>query len=325
MRLPEIGSSSSTQPTKPPPAHDTSSTGAKAFETTMYAAKGATSFSAPTNSRSPGRPIPPGGAYGNAAPGNGQSPRQGGPPPGPGYALPTGWNAVSPSGSGHSGTDPFNIIISGNSNVTLPQLVQGLEAVPHPTGGPEIPVPDYSAGMNRFGPNKWTSVPAQWAPVGTAAGSSLARLFGEVGENFTGAELADVQPPRMGQLAHPVQQQLNMRVGRTNTTYYGNINHFRLYQQQRLPGDHQGAYFIAASVESFHYDFPALWNSYHDVASNGFNQGGENLLDDIKTAAKMQGWNMQVYQIQAEPPAHGSNGVPYDGKTYVVTLTHASG
>src|SRR5260370_24364931 len=137
MRLPEIGSSSSTQPTKPPPAHDTSSTGAKAFETTMYAAKGATSFSAPTNSRSPGRPIPPGGAYGNAAPGNGQSPRQGGPPPGPGYALPTGWNAVSPSGGGHSGTGTVNIIISGNSNVTLPQLVQGLEAGARPTGRPQ--------------------------------------------------------------------------------------------------------------------------------------------------------------------------------------------
>src|SRR5260370_27720141 len=178
----------------------------------MYAAKGATSSSAPTNSRSPGRPIPPGGAYGNAAPGNGQSPRQGGPPPGPGYALPTGWNAVSPSGSGHSGTDPFNIIISGNSNVTLPQLVQGLEAVPHPTGGPEIPVPDYSAGMNRFGPNKWTSVPAPMAPGSTPAGLSLAPVFGEVGGNFTRAQVARVQPPRMGQPAQPGQYTTEVRV-----------------------------------------------------------------------------------------------------------------
>src|SRR5258707_9664458 len=157
MRLPEIGSSSSTQPTKPPPAHDTSSTGAKAFETTMYAAKGATSFSAPTNSRSPGRPIPPGGAYGNAAPGNGQSPRQGGPPPGPGYALPTGWNAVSPSGGGHSGTDPFNIIISGNSNVILPQLVQRLEAIPHPTVEHKNPFPKIPPGTEAFRAHKRAS------------------------------------------------------------------------------------------------------------------------------------------------------------------------
>jgi hypothetical protein len=302
MRLPEMGSSSSTQPTKAPPAHDKSSSGAKAFETAMYAAKGATSSGAPANSNAPVHADPPL------------------PPPGPGYALPTGWNAVSPPGSSHSGKDPFNIIISGNSNVTLPQLVQGLEAVPQPTGGPQIPVPDYSAGMNRFGPNKWTSVPAQWAPVGTAAGSSLARLFGEVGESFTGAELADVQPPIMGRLAHPVQQQLNMRVGGADTTYSGNINHFRLYQQQQLPGDHQGAYFIAASEESFHFDG---LSSYHNVVS--FDQGAKDLLNDIKTAAHMQGWNMQFYQTQAEPPGTGSNGVPYNGKTYVVTLTHASG
>jgi hypothetical protein len=63
-------------------------------------------------------------------------------------------------------------------------------------------------------------------------------------------------------------------------------------------------------------------NSYHNAVS--FDQGAKDLLNDIKTAAKMQAWNMQVHQIQAEPPGTGSNGVRYDGETYVVTLTHAS-
>ena len=214
----------------------------------------------------------------------------------PGWVTPTDWNAVSPRGSSHPGKDPFNIIISGNSNVTLPQLESGLESVPHPTGGPPP-----SGG--RF------PMVFLWQPVAT--GTNLLTAG-------TGPEYANVQPRGQGR---PVQQQLSMRVGGYKTELSDNINHFRLYRQQGT-----GAYFIAASEESFSFNFGGSFpwiHPYHDVVS--FNQGRDDLLNDIKTAAKMQGWNVDVQAIPAEKPGTGSNGVHYDGVTYVVTLTHASG
>jgi hypothetical protein len=56
-----------------------------------------------------------------------------------------------------------------------------------------------------------------------------------------------------------------------------------------------------------------------------FNQGRDNLLNDIKTAAGMQGWHVEVYSRNTQPPGTGSNGVSYDGVTDVVTLTQQSG
>ncbi|HMA73617.1 MAG TPA: hypothetical protein VKP67_19350 [Xanthobacteraceae bacterium] len=221
-----------------------------------------------------------------------------------GWAPPTDWSAVNSPGSAHpSGVDPFNVIISSNSNVTLPQLIKGLEAVPKPAGGATIPVVN--------GRYSTKQVPAQWEQVGTAT-----NFWGKAIEGFTGAEYADVQPHGGPQKI----QQLSMRVGGTQTVQDSNINHFRVYQQQ-LPGEKQGAYFIAASTESFHWDVPALWNSTHDVVS--FDQGAKNLLQDIGTAAQMQGWNMQV-ETYPGAPGTGSNGIHYDGKIYVVTLTQAS-
>jgi LysM repeat protein len=149
-----------------------------------------------------------------------------------GWQPPTDWNAKSLPGSSHPGTDPFNIIISGDSNVTLQQLVGGLEAVPGPAGAPVVP-PGVEGRLQR-----------QWAPV------PISNSFINPG---TGPEDANVQP--QGQGGREVQQQLSMRVGGTRTELWSNINHFRLYQQERLPGDHQSAYFIAASLESFHFDW----------------------------------------------------------------------
>jgi hypothetical protein len=314
MRLADLGSSSSIQPTNRPHAHDTSSNGAKAFETAMYGAKGETSFSAPASSQSPGRPIPPGGAYGNAA------------SPGPGWAQPTDWYAHNLPGSSHPGHDPFNIIISGNSNVTLSQFEKGLEQVQNPSGLSLAVHPGIRSVVN---PSQYR----EWAPVPTSASLS---------NPGTGPEIANVQPwsvvpPSKAALytQYPPpgeqQQQLSMRVGGTNTEFSNsNINHFRLYQQQPLTGDHQGAYFIAASEENFHLhlgqfsgSFPWVASPYHDVAPSGFDQGRENLFNDIKTAAHEQGWNMQVSTYYG-PSGTGSNGVHYSGKTYVITLTHAS-
>jgi hypothetical protein len=334
MRLLEMGGSSSTQPTNPTPAHDTSShgtssTGAKAFQTAMYAAKGATSFAAPTSSQSPGRPIPPGGAYGNAA--SGQSLGQGGPPPGPGWLRPTDWSAHSPPGSSHTGTDPFNVIISGDSNVTLPQLEKGLEQVAYPSGEPRLPTaaggpcPSPPPGVQNI--QQWCEQqdkPPQWQPVPTS--NSLINPG-------TGPELANVQPwslfsNKAALYTQPgeQQQQLSMRVGGTSTEFGSDINHFRLYQQQPVQGDNQSAYFIAASEESFnpHFgefngSFPWIADPYHDVVS--FDQGRDDLVDDIRTAGDMQGWNVEVSQYHGSA-GRGSNGVPYNGVVDVVTLLH---
>jgi hypothetical protein len=114
-----------------------------------------------------------------------------------------------------------------------------------------------------------------------------------------------------------------MRVGGTDTVDDSNINHFRLYTQGPIPGVHQSAYFIAVSTESFHLDFPALQDSTHDVTKNGFNQGRKELMDDIMTAAHLQGWNVKM-SVYHGKPGTGSNGISYDGKTYVLTLTHES-
>jgi hypothetical protein len=154
--------------------------------------------------------------------------------------------------------------------VTLRQLVRRLEAVPPPTGGATITVEAGKGGGRTY--------PAQWEPVGTAT-----NFWGKALEGFTGAEYANVQPQGAG--GSQVIQQLSMRVAGTDTVDDSNINHFRLYTQGQIPGVHQSAYFIAASTESFHLDFPALQDSTHDVTSNGFNRGRNDLMDDIMTAA----------------------------------------
>lgn len=135
-----------------------------------------------------------------------------------------------------------------------------------------------------------------------------------------GPEYANVQPAGKGSR---VEQQISMRVGGQSTEFFNanNINHFRLYAQQKLPGNNQDAYFIATSLENFDVDVPNLRQSYHDVATNGYNQGRDNLLTDIKTAAKMQDWTVQVAEYPTAPGT-GSNGIRYDGNIYVVTLTH---
>jgi LysM repeat protein len=226
-----------------------------------------------------------------------------------GWQQPTNWAAVNSPGSPHpSGVDPFNVVLSGNSNVTLNQFVQGLEAVPNPAGGAKITVEAGKGGGRTY--------PAQWEPVGTAT-----NFWGKALEGFTGAEYANVQPQGAG--GSPVIQQLSMRVGGTNTVDDSNINHFRLYTQGQIPGVHQSAYFIAVSTESFHLDFPALQDSTHDVTKNGFNQGRNELMQDIMTAARLQHWHVQM-SVYHGKPGTGSNGISYDGETYVLTLTHES-
>jgi LysM repeat protein len=215
-----------------------------------------------------------------------------------GWQPPTDWQATSTSSS-HPGSDPFNIIISGNSNVTLSQFLAGLEAV-DPAGGPSIPVPGARGPVTER---------ARWAPVPASTS------FFNPG---TGPEYANVQPD--GQGGQPVQQQVSMRVGGQQTETDGNINHFRLYAQRPLPGDHQGTLFIADSIESFHFDW---LNSYHNIASNGYNQGRDDLLKDIYAAGQAEGWNVQLTKYREAPNGGtGSNGVSYDGWVYVVTLTH---
>jgi hypothetical protein len=107
-----------------------------------------------------------------------------------------------------------------------------------------------------------------------------------------------------------------MRIGGKNSELGSGINHFRLYEQQKLQGNNQGAYFITVSLENFN-----ATQLYHDVATNGYNQGRNDLLADIKTAAKEQGWTVQVAEYPTAPGT-GSNGISYDGNIYVVTLTH---
>jgi hypothetical protein len=230
-----------------------------------------------------------------------------------GWQTPTDSSATAPPGSSHPGNDTFNIIISGNSNVTLSQFLAGLEAVPNPAGQPPgmvpPPLPYPTQPSAPKGDNYCPELPPPrgWQPVPTSTS------FFNPG---TGPEDANVQPPGQGS---SVMQQMSLRVGGQSTEVFGNnINHFRPYAQQKLPGNNQDAYFLAASVENFHIDG---LNSYHDVATNGYNQGRDDLLTDIKTAAKMQGWTVQVEEYP-NAPGTGSNGISYDGNVYVVTLTH---
>jgi hypothetical protein len=207
-----------------------------------------------------------------------------------GFAQPTDASATTLPGSSHPGNDPFNIIISGNSNVTVKQFLAGLEAVPDPAGQPlHVPV------QGEY---------AQWAEV--PASNSLTNPG-------VGPEYANVQPAGQGQ---SVVQPYSMRIGGKNSELGSGINHFRLYEQQKLPGNNQGAYFITVSLENFN-----ATQLYHDVATNGYNQGRNDLLADIKTAAKEQGWTVQVAEYPTAPGT-GSNGISYDGNIYVVTLTH---
>lgn len=229
-----------------------------------------------------------------------------------GFAQPTNASATTNPGSSHLGNDPFNIIISGNSNVTLPQFLAGLEAVPDPAdqrpppGTPMLcPTPPPQVGVAN---PKWCyTTPGynnQWEQVPASSG------FLNPG---VGPEYANVQPQGQGQ---SVVQPISMRVGGQSTELGSGINHFRLYEQKKLPGNNQGAYFITDSIENFN-----VTQLYHDVATNGYNQGRDDLLADIKTAAKIKGWTVQV----AEYPTGrgtGSNGISYDGNIYVVTLTH---
>jgi hypothetical protein len=207
-----------------------------------------------------------------------------------GFAQPTDASATTLPGSSHPGNDPFNIIISGNSNVTVKQFLAGLEAVPDPAGQPlHVPVQGEYA--------QWEEVPAS---------NSLTNPG-------VGPEYANVQPQGQG---NSVVQPYSMRVGGKNSELGSGINHFRLYEQETLPGNSQGAYFITDSLENFN-----SLQLYHDVAPNGYNQGRDDLLDDIKTAAKEQGWAVQVEEYPTGAGT-GSNGISYDGNVYVVTLTH---
>jgi hypothetical protein len=212
-----------------------------------------------------------------------------------GFAQPTDESATTLPGRSHPGNDPFNIIISGNSNVTVKQFLAGLEAVPDPAGQPlHVPVQGEYA--------RWAEVPAS---------NSLTNPG-------VGPEYANVQPPGQG---HSVVQPYSMRIGGKFSELGSGINHFRLYEQQTLPGNNQGAYFITASRENFDLDVADPPQSYHDVATNGYNQGRDDLLADIRTAAKEQGWTVQVAEYPTAPGT-GSNGISYDGNIYVVTLTH---
>jgi hypothetical protein len=212
-----------------------------------------------------------------------------------GFAQPTDASATTLPGSSHPGNDPFNIIISGNSNVTAKQFLAGLEAVPDPAGQPlHVPVQGEHA--------QWAEVPAS---------NSLTNPG-------VGPEYANVQPLGQG---HSVVQAYSMRIGGRNSELGSGINHFRLYEQQTLPGNNQGAYFISASRENFDLDVADPPQSYHDVAANGYNLGRDDLLADIKTAAKEQGWRVQVEEYPTGAGT-GSNGIRYDGNVYVVTLTH---
>ena len=243
-----------------------------------------------------------------------------------GFAQPTDESATTLPGSSHPGNDPFNIIISGNSNVTLKQFLAGLEAIPDPAGQPPAAPAQYPAcptpgqpvsappAVPGAQPNYCyePSQPSRWAQV--PASNSLTNPG-------VGPEYANVQPPGKGSR---VVQPISMRIGGQSTEFdaFGfTDNHFRLYEQQPLSGNKQGAYFISSSVEKFNIDYTDPLKSYHDVVTNGYNQGRDDLLSDIKTAAKMQGWTVQVEEYPSAPGT-GSNGISYDGNIYVVTLTH---
>lgn len=208
-----------------------------------------------------------------------------------GFAQPTDESATTPPGSSHPGNDPFNVIISGNSNVTLNEFLKGLAAVPDPAGQPlTTPVQGNYP--------RWAQVPAS----------------NSITNPGVGPEYANVQP--LGHGGRSVVQSISMRTGGRNSELGSGINHFRLYEQNPLAGNNQGAYFITDSIENFN-----VIQLYHDVATNGYNQGRDDLLSDIKTAAKMQGWTVQVDEFPTAP-GKGSNGISYDGNVYVVTLTH---
>ncbi len=243
-----------------------------------------------------------------------------------GFAQPTDESATTLPGSSHPGNDPFNIVISGNSNVTLNQFLAGLEAVQDPAGQPPAAPAQYPAcptpGQQPSAP---PAVPA--AQPNYCYEPSQPPRWGQVPPSNSltnpgvGPEYANVQSPGKGK---SVIQPISMRVGGRSTEFdaFGfTDNHFRLYEQDPLAGNNQGAYFIAASIEKFNIDYADPLKSYHDVVTNGYNQGRDDLLADIKTAAKKQGWRVQVEEYPTAPGT-GSNGVNYDGNIYVVTLTH---
>lgn len=214
-----------------------------------------------------------------------------------GAFAPKNWTTHAEPGN-PAGSDPLNVVISGNSTVSMTDLMNALGKVQ------EIATVSTSTGP----PTRTIQASWQSVNIGTTV----------TGFMFSGqcisAMDADVTPTS-AQGTTAVPQQISERVGGCLTAANAvNVAHLRAYQQKA-----SGAWFITVSTEKVCYPNGKPW---HCVIS--YDQAANQLVTDIADAAGQQHWGMttSAWQGAGGPTAGiGSNNVPYSGNVSVITLT----
>jgi hypothetical protein len=236
---------------------------------------------------------------------------------GPDYNEPVDWSAHAPSGSSHPGTDPLNVVISANSNVSMDELMQALYDNP---SNPDIAKlwQEYIRSWVQGNPMD----PQEFAlKLMNAAFQHPTHPWQAVNTGDPGKTPIPVPPWSQGVGyeeanldGHKSGQNLSAREGGLDTLTDSNIDHFRAWQQQS-----SGAWFIAASKEDWEWKVPDVWDSYHHVTS--YDEGRDKLVADIIAAADAKGWTVTVRYVSNKTDTKPENGVGNDGRVAVITIT----
>lgn len=255
-----------------------------------------------------------------AAPGSAASatsPATPGTPPGqractPDYCVPADWNtslATTPLAAIPPFIEPLNVIISARSTTSLTAIQQAL---------------------------------GNWKTVSTVTSVSVAGIH----IKCISSEKANVSGT--GYVPQTVAWRLGGCLGGNELSLSGTEDHVRLWHQP-VPGSRQGAWFVAASIETMciapHGTLEPAVNdkvyailhssgAYHCVDGgpgsltskypNGYDDGARVFAAAITSAARAKGWAV-TQRVITRPVASGAStgegGVRFSGNVYVLTVT----
>lgn len=230
------------------------------------------------------------------------------------YCAPADWNtdkATTPLPEIKPFVEPLNVVISARSNVSLYDI--------------------------------WTAL-SDWDPVDST-------WVDDEGINIKciSPEKADVAG--RGFVTEAVALRLEGCYGGNKLSLSGNENHVRLWNQP-VAGSKYGAWFISASYETMCVNYegklkPAADEvsysvkhpgqvyhcidggpgTYHTKHPNGYEDGAKDFASAFVAAARRQGWTISERVITRPVAAHdnvGMDGVTFDGKVYLLTVTSKS-